>query len=364
MLVLVFLIAFAAALLLHPKIVEVAKMKGITDNPGYRKLQREPVPVLGGVVVFFGILTALGLTTWMVSYHDFLLYISLMLVMLVTGTLDDISSLSPRLRFLIEIAVAIMLMWLGNLWINDFHGLWGVGEISVWIAIPLTIITVVGIVNAINLIDGVDGLSSGYCIMACLMFGWFFWICGDEAMTALSFACIGALIPFFVYNVFGKRRKMFIGDGGSLLMGIILSIMALRIITAGSPIGLLASDESQLFFPYGKTHFGFVPFTLAILSFPICDTLRVMISRILRHVSPFSPDKTHLHHAFISVGFSHIKTTISVLALNAIVFVLWNMLWRLGCSVECQFYAVVGTTIALNLLLYYICHRTGRLKNT
>lgn len=357
-----FAIALVAALLIHPKIVEVARLKGITDNPGQRKLQREPVPVLGGVVVFFGLTLGVGFTTFFIGYHDFILFFSLMLLMLCIGTLDDVTELSPYVRFAVEIGATLILVFLGGLVVNNFGGLWELWQINFWWALLLTIITVVGIINAINLVDGVDGLSSGYCIMACCVFAWYFWYARDFAMTSLALASAGALIPFFVFNVFGKKAKMFIGDGGTLLMGMILSIFALRMLTFGNEPSGLATTEVTPF--TSKAHFGLVPFTLSILSFPICDTLRVMIMRMVHHRSPFSPDKTHLHHALIGYGFSHIRTTLCILGLNAFIILMWNILWLTGCSIDCQFYAVVGTTIVLNGSVYYYCSRHPVEKGT
>ena len=362
-LLLAFLIALMASQLLHPKMVEIAKLKHITDDPNQRKLQRHPVPVLGGLVVFFGIIMGAGLTTYAISYHDAALYISMMLLMLTVGTVDDVVNLTPSVRFAVEIGATLCLIFLGGIAVDDFYGLWGLRHVGAWISIPLTIITVVGIINAINLIDGVDGLSSGYCIVACAMFGWYFYTVGDMPMTALACASAGSLIPFFIHNVFGHKSKMFIGDGGTLLMGMVLSIMVLRILTPGH--FHIASHDAESLMPLWpdtlagdrQPIFGLVPFTLAVLSFPICDTLRVMISRVLRHQSPFSPDKTHLHHAFIEIGFNHLRTTATILTLNIFIFALWNALYLTGCSVDTQFYAVVGTTIVLNLSIYYGCQR-------
>lgn len=358
MIFLSFAIALVTALFIHPKIVEVAKLKGITDNPGRRKLQREPVPVLGGLVVFFGIAMGVGLTSFEIVYHDFVLYLAMMILMLSTGTLDDVSDLSPRVRFMVEIGATLVLVFLGSLQVNNFGGLWDIWQVNYWVSIPLTIITVVGIINAINLVDGVDGLSSGYCIMACGVFAWYLWDAQEIAMTSLALAAAGALMPFFVFNVFGKESKMFIGDGGTLLMGMVLSLFVLKMLTYGNEPSYLSMPEQSTLSQ--STSFGLVPFTLAVLSFPISDTLRVMISRILRRQSPFSPDKTHLHHALIGCGLSHFLTTLSILGLNAFIIVLWNVLWITGCSIDCQFYAVVGTTIFLNMMVYYVCQRRAK----
>lgn len=189
---------------IHPKLVKIALLKNIVDNPDARKLQRTPVPVLGGVAVFFGVVIAIGCMSAVVDCSGLPVVIMAMMAMLYTGTMDDILNLSPSLRLLIEIVVVLLLVFVGGYCINDFHGLWGIGPISSWYAVPLTVFATVGIINAINLVDGVNGLSSGYCIMARTIFGILFHLAGEEAMTILAVVSVGALIPFFLHNVFWK----------------------------------------------------------------------------------------------------------------------------------------------------------------
>lgn len=340
-----FIVAFASALWLHPMIVKVAKLKGITDNPDKRKLQREPVPVLGGVVVFFGIVLGIGAISPYQSCQEWMFAFALMLLMLYTGSMDDIMGLTPKLRFIIEILAALAVIYLGREAIDNFHGLWNIHAIPAWLGVPLTVVAIVGIINSINLIDGVNGLSSGYCIIACAIFGAFFHRTGDTMMAILAVAGIGALIPFFVHNVFGHRLRMFIGDGGTLMMGMVLSLFVLRV---------LDTDQETIrqFSEASGRHFGVIPFALAILSIPVFDTLRVMTRRMLRGTSPFHPDKTHLHHAFIGIGFSHFKTTLSILTLNMLNVSGWYLLYRSGCSVDVQFYFVVGTGLLFTVGIY------------
>ena len=171
-----------------------------------------------------------------------------MMAMLYTGTMDDILNLSPSLRFLIEIVVVLLLVFVGGYCINDFRGLWGIGPISSWYAVPLTVFATVGIINAINLMDGVNGLSSGYCIMACTIFGILFHLAGEEVMTILAVVSVGALIPFFLHNVFGKSSKMFIGDGGTLVMGTVMSVFVIAILQSGSRVAAsLSTPMSGLY---------------------------------------------------------------------------------------------------------------------
>ena len=322
--------------------VKIALLKNLVDNPDSRKLQRQPVPVLGGIAVFFGIVIGYGSVCGMVNYAGMLIVIMAMMVMLYIGTMDDILSLSPALRFAVEFFVALLLIFNGGYLLDDFHGLWGVGMLPDWMAVPLTVVAVVGIINAINLIDGVNGLSSGYCITACTMFGTLFYLSGDMKMTILAAVSVGALIPFFLHNVFGKTSKMFIGDGGTLVMGVVITVFVIETLRSGSSCGA-----------YVEPRVGLVPFSLAVLCIPVFDTLRVMFSRILRGVSPFRPDKTHLHHMFINLGCSHAAVTLAIVALNTSVVLCWWGLTRLGVSIDVQLYAVVVMGFLVTFGLYH-----------
>ena len=333
------IIPFFTALLLvgwiHPRLVKIALLKNIVDNPDARKLQRTPVPVLGGVAVFFGVVIAIGCMSSVVDCSGLPVVIMAMMAMLYTGTMDDILSLSPGLRFVIEIVV-------GGYCIDDFHGLWNIGRFSYWCAVPLTVVAAVGIINAINLVDGVNGLSSGYCIMACLIFGTLFFLAGEAPMTILAAVSVGALIPFFLHNVFGKTSKMFIGDGGTLVMGVVMSVFVIAILQNGSRVAA-----------YVNPNVGLVPFTLAVLSVPVFDTLRVMSTRILKGTSPFRPDKTHLHHMFIDLGCSHVATTLAILGVNMFVVLCWWALEASGFSIAVQLYAVIAVSLLVTSGLYH-----------
>lgn len=327
---------------IHPKLVKIALLKNIVDNPDARKLQRTPVPVLGGVAVFFGVVIAIGCMSAVVDCSGLPVVIMAMMAMLYTGTMDDILSLSPGLRFVIEIVVVLLLIFVGGYCIDDFHGLWNIGRFSYWCAVPLTVVAAVGIINAINLVDGVNGLSSGYCIMACLIFGTLFFLAGEAPMTILAAVSVGALIPFFLHNVFGKTSKMFIGDGGTLVMGVVMSVFVIAILQNGSRVAA-----------YVNPNVGLVPFTLAVLSVPVFDTLRVMSTRILKGTSPFRPDKTHLHHMFIDLGCSHVATTLAILGVNMFVVLCWWALEASGFSIAVQLYAVIAVSLLVTSGLYH-----------
>lgn len=329
-----YLTLFASALLstwwIFKSVHKIAVIKNITDNPDARKLQKVPVPCLGGVAVFFGMIVALLVAGVEFEASKTFTIVCALTIMLYIGTMDDILTLSPFLRFIIEILVVILLIYGGCGCIDDFHGLWGIHEIPDWIAVPLTIFACVGTINAINLMDGVNGLSSGYCITACLAFGGVAIWSGDTKSASFAVISIGALIPFFCHNVFGKKSKMFIGDGGTLLMGTVMANFVISVLRNDSPLSFVADSN-----------FGFIPFALAVLAIPIFDTLRVMTSRIIRGTSPFSPDRTHLHHLFFRLHFSHIGTTFTEIIMNVIIFAAWLACWLLGASVDVQLYVVI-----------------------
>ena len=334
-------VAIIGVVWIHPRLVKIALLKNIVDNPDARKLQRTPVPVLGGVAVFFGIVLGLALSSTYISCTSLMTIVAAMMIMLYTGTMDDILDLSASLRLLVEIGVVLLIIYSSDISINNFHGLWGVyGISSVW-AIPLTVFASVGIINAINMIDGVNGLSSGFCITASIAFGTIFYLSGNIPMLMLATVSVGSLLPFLFHNVFGKSSKMFIGDGGTLVMGVVMSVFV---------INVLAARNITTY--YLDSDFGVIAFTLAVMAVPVFDTLRVMLSRILRGTSPFHPDKTHLHHLFIDMGFSHAGTTASIIFLNVfVVFSQW-LTWHLGGSINLQLYVVVTLGILITTGLY------------
>ncbi len=349
LLVVSFLIAFVTVWWIHPILVRLALSKQIVDNPDARKLQRTPVPLLGGVVVFFGIICGMGCLMPFYDTASLVLLQMVMSVMLYIGTIDDVMDLSPGIRFLVEIICVLLLVFIGNLGIVDFHGLWGITHIPMWFAAPLTIFISVGIINAINLIDGVDGLSSGFCVMACVIFGLYFYRHGNLTMAILASTCAGGLIPFFMHNVFGKSSRMFIGDGGTLVMGMVMSIFVMSVL-ADTPFSVALAADGM----------GLIAFVMAVLSIPVFDTVRVMSMRMLRGTSPFRPDKTHLHHLFIDLGFSHAGTTFSILMSDSLVVLAWYLAYRSGLSIDVQLYLVILLGLTFTFGFYFLVSRMKR----
>lgn len=336
-----FVIAFVSTWFIYVRVLNFAIKYGIVDNPDARKLQRVPVPVLGGVTVFIGILMVTILGIFFLDLKMLTISVIAMLVMLVVGTIDDVKNLSPAARFIFEIGIVLYVIYLGDIKLGDFYGLWGFRSIPDYLGVPLTVFASVGIMNAINLIDGVDGYSSGFGAMACTIFAIMFYALGNQTMMMFAVAADGALIPFFLHNVFGRKSKMFIGDGGTLLLGTIMALFVMSILTT--------NPSSYMLMLKGV---GLVPFTLAVLAVPVFDTLRVMTARIISGLPPFRPDKLHLHHLFIEMGFSHVGTAVCLIFTDLLVVVAWFVSYKCGASINMQLYIVLAFALLTTFGFY------------
>lgn len=337
-LLILFVISFAAAWAVFKPTLKIAKMKQIVDNPEARKLQKVPVPILGGVVVFFGIAVGLMFFKTMFYQTALLPVLAAMVAMLYVGTIDDIVDIKPSIRLAIETGVALLLIYGSKSCVMHFGGLWGLDKIGLGWAIPLTVIAIVGLINAINMIDGVDGLLSGFGIMMCCFYGLLCFLAHDYSNAALAAVTVGSLCTFFIHNVFGKESKMFLGDGGSMLLGIIISWMIISILG-----GHFHLDE---YCPL--LDFNLIAFALAVVAIPVADTLRVMAVRICHGCSPLKPDNNHLHHHFIKCGFSHLQTTLAMLGMALAIILAWLLSWTLGATADWQLYSVIIAALIID----------------
>ena len=282
--------SFIASIWAFPCFLRISKDKGLVDNPNPRKLQDRPVPVIGGLVVFFGMLCGGLMFVALQMNRPFEMSQSLDPLLLgagitlYVGVLDDLSGLKAWQRIVVEVLVMLGLIYGSGMCVDSLHGLLGVEDFSWWVGVPLTVFAGVGIINAYNMVDGVNGLSSGLCILCSIMLGIISYRRVDYANSALAFCYAASLVVFFVHNVFGKRSKMFIGDGGTMVMGLMVSWFTICVLSTenNESIGRLALTGREL---------GLVPMMLSVASVPVFDTLRVMTARIMRGDSPFKADK-------------------------------------------------------------------------
>lgn len=338
------------------KILKIAKDKNLVDNPDARKLQKMPVPVMGGIAVFFGVVAgvmagaAFGNIFDLTSISHLAPIWLAMAVMLYVGAMDDIIGLTPGSRFIIEILSLLGVIFASGSCIDSFHGLWGVESFSWWVAVPLTVVAGVGIINAVNMIDGVNGLSSGMCMTCCIIYGVVFRLSGDMANALLAFVMAAALLPFLLHNVFGLHSRMFIGDAGTMVMGVLMTWFTINVLESGS---VTAAN-------IGLPEANMIALALAVLSVPVFDTVRVMTMRILKHQSPFNPDKTHLHHIFINLGVSHSFTALFEIAIGILIVGAWLLAAKNGASSEWQLYIVIICAVILVWGTYFFLRNQVR----
>lgn len=336
-------VAFVATTLVYPYVLAFAKKHNIVDNPSARKLQRVPVPVMGGTAVFIGFVVAVFVGYLFYPDPQILKLMALLLVMYAIGVWDDMKDVSVAFRFLVELVVVWMMIILLEVEVNNFYGFFGVYDIPDVVSVPLSLVAGVGIMNAINLIDGVDGYCCSYGVMACVAYAIIFYFAGNITLVALALIGIGALIPFFFHNVFGKTSKMFMGDGGSLMLGTLLAYFTFTALTTGRRCDLTFTESGL----------SLAALCLAILAVPVFDTLKVMIFRVIRGQSPFHPDKTHLHHIFIEMNFSHLSTSFMIVLGNVLIIGILLLSWWLGASITMQVIIVVFFSLLFTWGFYF-----------
>lgn len=314
------------------RILTIAKIKHIEDVPDSRKLQKQPTPVLGGIAVFFGL--TIGLIVADIFFPETRTILPVVLasvVMLYIGSIDDVLGVSAGVRALIEAATILGLIYSSGMCIDSFHGLWNIHSFSWYLAVPLTVFVGVGLINAFNMVDGINGLSSLICIVCALFLGTIFYKMADPADAALAFCFAGSLVTFSMHNIFGRKSSMFIGDGGTMVMGLLVSWFVIRIMSSEG----LANNQMD------QVGMNVIAMLLAVVSVPVFDTLRVMFMRMAHKKSPFVPDKTHLHHLFISLGCSHLFTTFAEVVLGVLVTLMWYLSYKLGLNLEWQLYVTI-----------------------
>ena len=305
-LTLAFFTAFMLVMIAMPSLIKVAKLKHLVDEPGdQRKLRNRSVPTIGGIMIFAGTLFAYCLLfpskeNWMMgnnydplsALNEFKYLVASMFVLFFLGLKDDIIGVAPKKKLYVHALVGVILVYLADIRITSFWGLFEVNDLPYWFSIALSLFTYIVIVNAMNLIDGVDGLAGGIGVIASSTFAFWFYTTGDLPLALLAISLAGALIGFLVFNF--QPAKIFMGDSGSLILGMVLYVLAMKLIEF--PPSRLNGILQHVSKPV---------LVIAILAYPLMDTLRVFTVRIANRQSPFKADKNHIHHKLLAMGFSH-----------------------------------------------------------
>jgi UDP-N-acetylmuramyl pentapeptide phosphotransferase/UDP-N-acetylglucosamine-1-phosphate transferase len=309
-LILVYFTSLGVALYATPALIRVAILKRLTDVPVEdRKIHKRSIPTVGGIIIYAA--TMFSFALWYKiedgmeyaeiyrSIEEFKLIIATSLVLFFVGVKDDIIGTAAVKKLFAHILVALILVLIGNIRITSLYGVFGVWDIPYWASVFVSLFTYVVVVNAFNLIDGVDGLAAGVGMLACWAFGIWFIFAGNYSLAALAFSLAGALMGFLVFNF--SPAKIFMGDSGSLIIGLFVCILAIKLIEF--PV-----DKLDKFW----VHISKPMFVIAAMIYPLLDTLRVFIIRTLKGQSPLVADKNHIHHHLIQRGYSHTKTVIII----------------------------------------------------
>lgn len=300
-------LSFLIVMLGMPSLIRLAVQKNLLDEPKEdRKVHVRSVPRLGGVLIF--IATLVTTTAWVHPEGDnsvaFLRMVSGGTVLFFLGLKDDLSELDPIKKLFAQVAVGLLLISGGGFIIDDFSGLFGVHVIPAALALPFSLFVFIVVVNAVNLIDGIDTLASGYGLLIAVACALWFSATGQPDFAILSLSLAGALAAFIVFNI--SPARIFLGDSGSLILGMFAYIMATSIM----------STPSELV-PDMWSHRSLPVLAMTTLSYPLVDTLRVFTLRALDGRSPFSPDRNHIHHRLLELGCTHLQAALILHAYTA-----------------------------------------------
>ena len=299
------LTALAITAFAIPSIIRVARIKHLFDEPdAERKHHKTKVPTLGGMAIFAGLLFSVTFWTDQVQIAELQYIIASLLILFFLGIKDDLVNLRASKKLIGQILAAIILVHLAHVRLTTFYGMFGIRDLPLWFSYVFSVCTCVVITNSFNLIDGIDGLAGSLGIVGATTFGMWYYFLGMTQYTILCAALIGSLLAFLWFNK--SPAKIFMGDTGSMLIGFIMALLAMKFIES---VRVLPREH-----PYKILS---VPvFTLTVLIIPLFDTLRVFIIRMGQGKSPFHPDRNHIHHILIDLGLTHLQATFGMVLFN------------------------------------------------
>lgn len=322
-------------------VVLLARRKRLTDAPNARKKQMRPVAVMGGTVIILAICVTAIVINLFYDISSLFPAFCVMMILYIFGMLDDNIGLSWKFKLFMQVFAILLLFYGGSYGVNSLYGLFGLETLPWWLALILTLFTGLLLLNAVNFSDGIDGLASGLGFLAAIVMGYWNVRHGFTTQALLSFTMAGVLVAFYTFNVFSERYKMYMGDSGSLVLGLFVYM-------SSCPNSYYLLDNTFLADGY------FVSFIVALLSAMIFDMVRVVFWRVIKGKSPFRPDRTHLHHAYVDLGMSHFLATTKILINNIAVIAVWYVTASFEMNVELQFFVVLFAGVVFIWMPYFI----------
>lgn len=300
-------IAFVITALFITLLKPVAEAIGLTDKPAERKLHAGEIPLIGGISIYLGasIAVVAGVYSGLIAgpLENFFPWFAAALLIVLIGVVDDKYDIAPFVRFGAQIGAALIIVYWGGTILTDLGWITPGGrliELS-WMAAPFTVFAVVGVINAINMSDGLDGLSGNLTLVTLLGFGVAESLSGNTGNLPMINIMSASIAGFLVFNQrmhWRSKATVFLGDAGSMMLGLFL---------AWGAVDISQGDVDRSLTPAT---------TLWFLAIPVFDTIRVMVRRIRRGRSPFAADACHLHHLFVRSGWN-VSETIAVICTMA-----------------------------------------------
>lgn len=342
------ILAFAFTLFTIPIIIRIANDKNLTDHPDERKIHKTPIPALGGIGIFIGFAVCVSIFANFKDAPEFQYYMAAALVLFILGIKDDLVAISARVKFIGQVFAASIIMFKGNLLLTSMHGAFGIHNMEIMYQYALTMFAIIVIINAYNLIDGVDGLAGSIGLITSVVFSYLFLRSGNMPYAIMGFTLSSAILAFLVFNF--SPAKIFMGDTGSMLLGFVNTILALKFIeecSKGSFVtaGVVSSAAPAIGF--------------GVMLLPLMDTLRVFGVRLLNGKSPFNPDRNHIHHLLLDRGMNHMSVTLTLAGLNTFFIALAFLAQGLGPT-----YIILGLITIFFILIagLYITKRRNHLR--
>ncbi len=320
-----------------PVIIKYSLRKNLVDVPGRRKIHKRETPSMGGIAIFCGFFISLLIWVEIPDWKEIKFILVSLFVIFFIGVRDDLVPLRPSLKLVGQILAAILLISLFDLRLKSLFGFFGIYELHIAASYVITVFTIIIITNSFNLIDGLDGLAGSVAIIALLSFGIWYFLVNDQLFAILSFAMLGAILAFLIFN--WEPSEVFMGDTGALVIGMMLAILAIHFIDVnynlleGTPYRFNASVTTASCF----------------IIIPLVDTMRIIILRIKKGQSPFTPDKSHIHHAIMRLGMAHSQTTMILAGIQIIYICLAIFLYQV--QERYMLAGVITLSITLSVIL-------------
>lgn len=314
-------LSFAICYVSIPVIISISKIKKLYDEPSHRKVHSVPIPALGGVAFFAAVLISVVFFVSFAEAPELQYFIPSSIILFFIGLKDDLLVISPFKKFAGQVLATFILVYKGGFLIDSFHGFLGYNDLGPILSVVFTCLTILMIINAFNLIDGVNGLAASLSIISCTFFGIAFFLNNQMSYSILSFSLVAALFAFLFFN--WTPAKIFMGDTGSLFLGLINAILVVKFINTGEIKAASLVITQNAFIGFG------------VLFVPLIDTLRVFAIRILSGKSPFYSDVNHIHHLLLKRGLSHAQVTLSLsfLAIAYIILALSIQSWGINYGI-------------------------------